>query len=259
VTPAATEALDAAARLVAAARAGTRDPGAETSLAALDPTALATALSDPAHRLAFWINVYNGAVRARLLKDPGAFGRRWRFFTAPAITIAGQPLSPNAIEHGILRRSAVPLGFGYLHNPIPPPFERLQRVLRLDPRVHFALNCGAPSCPPLAAWDPADLDSQLDEAARTYLSSESTVLRAATTVRVPRLLLWYLGDFGGRRGIVELLRRYGVIEPGVSPRVTFGGYDWTLAIDAPPIPEAPRPPLATAVATGPADPSSGWR
>jgi hypothetical protein len=241
VKPATTEVLDAAARLVAAARVGTRDPGAEASLAALDPTALATSLSDPAHRIAFWINVYNGAVRARLLQDPSAFGRRWRFFTAPAITIGGQPLSPNAIEHGILRRSAFSLGLGYLRSPVPSPFERLQRVTRLDPRVHFALNCGARSCPPLAAWDPASLDSRLDEAARSYLGSESTVLHAATTVRVPRLLLWYLGDFGGRRGIVELLRRYGIIEPGASPRVTFGDYDWTLAVEAPPNPEAPPP------------------
>jgi len=228
------DALDAAASLVAAARAGRRDNQAEDRLAALDPTALAVALSDPAHRLAFWLNVYNGAVRARLLQDPAAYRRRWRFFSSPAITVAGRRLSPNAIEHGILRRSAISLGLGYVRNPVPSRFERLHRVGRLDPRIHFALNCGARSCPPLAAYHPEHLDAQLDAAARSYLSGETAVLDGGASVRIPRLLLWYLGDFGGRSGILRLLRRFEVIGPRAAPRVTFGAYDWTLAVEPPP-------------------------
>lgn len=238
------EALDAAASLVAAARAGRRDNQAEERLAALDPTALAVALSDPAHRLAFWLNVYNGAVRVRLLRDPGAYRRRWRFFSSPAITVAGRHMSPNAIEHGVLRRSAISLGLGYARNPIPSRFERLLRVGRLDPRIHFALNCGARSCPPLAAYDPEHLDAQLDAAARSYLASETAILDGGTTVRVPRLLLWYLGDFGGKAGIVRLLGLFGVINPTATPRVTFGSYDWTLAVADP----APRAELPTGTA-----------
>ena len=225
------EALDAAAALVAAGRAGRRDPVAEGRLAAPDPAALAVALSDPAHRLAFWINVYNGAVRGRLLQDPGAYGRRWRLFSAPAITVASRRLSPNAIEHGILRRSALSLGLGYVHNPVPSRFERLHRVGRLDTRIHFALNCGARSCPPLAAYDPERLDEQLDAAARSYLALDAAALAGGATVRVPRLLLWYLGDVGGKPGIVRLLREYEVIQPAATPRVTFGAYDWTLALE----------------------------
>ena len=152
------DALDAAASLVAAARAGRRDNQAEDRLAALDPTALAVALSDPAQRLAFWLNVYNGAIRVRLLRDPGAYRRRWRFFSSPAITVAGRRLSPNAIEHGILRRSAVSLGLGYARNPVPSRFERLHRVGHLDPRIHFALNCGAKSCPPIKTFSGDEVD-----------------------------------------------------------------------------------------------------
>ena len=188
--------LEIAARFLAAARAGTRDDQAVDDLASLDPVVLATALADPGQRLAFWINVYNGAVRARLLRDPDAYRRRWRFFETPAVTVAGHVLSANAIEHGILRRSAMVLGLGYVQNPFPSWFERLQRVERLDPRVHFALNCGARSCPPFAAWDSRDLDAQLDAAAATYLRGETAVLRGGTEVRVPRLLLWYRGTSG---------------------------------------------------------------
>lgn len=227
------EGQEIAARFLAAARAGTRDDSAVEELALLDPVELAGELAEPASRLAFWINVYNAAVRARLVRDPAAFGQRWRFFSAPAVTVAGQRLSANAIEHGILRRSAMTIGLGYVRNPFPSQFERVQRVEGLDPRVHFALNCGARSCPPLAAYDPARLDAQLDAAARSYLSSESAVLDGGATVRVPRLLLWYLGDFGGRPGIVRLLRQFGIVAAGAVPRITFGTYDWTLAVETP--------------------------
>lgn len=223
--------LEIAARFLAAARAGTRDDQAVEDLASLDPVALATALADPAHRLAFWINVYNGAVRARLLRDPEAYRRRWRFFEAPAVTVAGHVLNANAIEHGILRRSAMVLGLGYVRNPFPSRFERLQRVERLDPRVHFALNCGARSCPPLAAWDPRDLDAQLDAAAATYLRGETKVVGGSTEVSVPRLLLWYRGDFGGRAGIIRLLKQHAIIDEGTTPLIRFGDYDWTLDVE----------------------------
>ena len=237
--PSVSRGLQVAARFLAAARAGTRDDQAVEELASLDPVALASELVDPAHRLAFWINVYNGAVRARLLRDPDAYRRRWRFFEAPAVTVAGHVLSANAIEHGILRRSAMVLGLGYVRNPFPSRFERLQRVERLDPRVHFALNCGARSCPPLAAWDPHDLDAQLDAAAATYLRGETTILVGGTEVRVPRLLLWYRGDFGGRAGIIRLLRQHAIIDDGATPSIRFGDYDWTLEV-APTTDVAPR-------------------
>jgi hypothetical protein len=103
-------------------------------------------------------------------------------------------------------------------------------VTYLDPRVHFALNYGARSCPPLAAWRPEDLDERLHDAARTYLTAETSILDGGEVVRVPRLLLWYLGDFGGRPGILGLLRRYAVIDGAASPAVRFADCDWRLDV-----------------------------
>jgi hypothetical protein len=225
--------LEIARRFVDDARAGDDETVARRALAALDPGALAAALPDDAARIAFWLNVYNGAVRARLLRDPAAYRRRWRFFAAPAVTVAGRRLSPNAIEHGILRRSAFLAGLGYVRNPLPSRFERLQRVERVDPRIHFALNCGARSCPPLAAWEPATLDADLERATGIYLLAESARSADGRELTVPRLLRWYRGDFGGRAGILRLLRRHGVLGAGESPRLRFGDYDWTLDLGAP--------------------------
>ncbi len=144
------------------------------------------------------------------------------------MTVARRRLSPNAIEHGILRRSAFLAGLGYLRNPFPSRFERLLRVERVDPRIHFALNCGARSCPPLAAWHPATLDADLERATAAYVVAESARSADGREVRVPRLLRWYRGDFGGRSGTLALLRRHGVIGPDEAPRLRYADYDWTL-------------------------------
>lgn len=225
--------LDLAWRLLDDARAGRPDDEARSSLEALHPDVLARALPHDGARTVFWLNVYNAAVRARLVADPAAYRRRWRFFAAPAVTVAGRRLSPNAIEHGILRRSAFVAGLGYLHNPIPSAFERRMRVERVDPRIHFALNCGARSCPPLAAWEPATIDADLERATGAYLTSESARSPDGRDLRVPRLLYWYRGDFGGRRGILILLRRHGLIGADETLRLRYADYDWTLDVGGP--------------------------
>jgi hypothetical protein len=228
----ASDPLALARRLLVEARAGVADPSCRTALASLDPRELAAVPDEPS-RTVFRLNVYNAAVRARLLADPAAFRPRWRFFTTSAITVAGRRLSPNVIEHGLLRRSALSLGFGYLRNPAPSAFELGLRVARVDPRIHFALNCGARSCPPLAAWEPASLDDDLERATRAYLVAETHRRDGGRTLLVPRLLLWYRGDFGGSAGVRRLLERHAVIASGEQVRIRYGRYDWTLDVDEP--------------------------
>lgn len=221
---------DLARRLVEAGRSGHADDEACAALARLEPHRLALELADPAERLAFWINLYNGYVRARLLADPDAYRRRMDFFGAPAGKVAGRSLSANAIEHGMLRRSAFLLGLGYVRNPLPSRFERLLRVARVDARVHFALNCGARSCPPLRVWHAATLEADLEAAAGAYLKSESAMLPDGS-IRVSPMLRWYSGDFGGRTGVRSLLARHGIVESGSTPKLSFGPYDWSIALD----------------------------
>lgn len=65
------------------------------------------------------------------------------------------------------------------------------------------------------------------------MASETAFVDGGETVRVPRLLQSYLGDFGGRAGILRQLSRSGVVGSDHAPRNTFGSYDWTLALDEP--------------------------
>lgn len=42
-----------------------------------------------------------------------------------------------------------------------------------DPRIHFALNCGAASCPAIRVFTPASLDAGLEAAAQVFCAGEA--------------------------------------------------------------------------------------
>lgn len=226
-----TDIVDDSQRFLRAVRTRSESaPEAESirdRLAALDPTALDALYSD--ERLAFWLNVYNASTGDALLSDPDRFANRRRFFSTPVVTVAGTELSLDEIEHGILRGSQWKYGLGYVPNPFPSEFVRRHRIADPDPRIHFALNCGAASCPVVLAYAAATVDDELDAATETYLQSETVVEDG--TASVPRLLLWYRGDFGGRSGIRRLLREYDVVDPAAVSRIRYRSYDWSLALD----------------------------
>jgi hypothetical protein len=119
---------------------------------------------------AFCINIYNAlvihALIEGLLENETSTFSRMKFFATAAYNIGGQIYSLNDIENGLLRRnrlSAVP----FTSLPFSQHDHRLQYMLTEgDPRIHFALNCGSASCPPIAEYssDVAELEQQLQMA-----------------------------------------------------------------------------------------------
>ena len=53
---------------------------------------------------------------------------------------------------------------------LPPPL--LLPPQPVDPRIHFALNCGAASCPPIRVYTPERLEFGLAAAASAFCASE---------------------------------------------------------------------------------------
>ena len=181
-------------------------------------------------RIAFWVNVYNGYIQYILYKNPEAYEDRGSFFKKPQIKIAGRVMSFSDIEHGILRRSAFSLFLGYMSNPFAPDYQKKLRVDKVDFRIHFALNCGAKSCPPVTVYSADKIEEQLEFMASLFLQEVTTYNEAEERAYTTALFSWFRGDFDGPKGIRDILHKYA----GINTRpkhVRTTPYDWTLALD----------------------------
>jgi hypothetical protein len=220
----------------------TERAGLDQYIAALGATTEATLRAAPeAAQLAFWINAYN-ACMLKLVVDHYPIGRQrlgllqrarvsvagypensvWQIrdvFSVRHCTVAGAPRSQDEIEHVIIR----------------PTFA--------EPRIHFAVNCAAKSCPVLwpEAFTAERLDEQLERSVRALVSSPEHFriegrpgpAGDGVTLRLNRVLDWYQEDFGGREGLRAFFLPYlegdhlaWVQDP--STRIAFFEYDWTL-------------------------------
>ncbi len=152
--------------------------------------------------------------------------------------VAGHVFNLDEIEHGLLRANTGPPRSP--ETPLLPAGDpRRQFVIEaLDCRVHFALNCGARSCPPIRVYEADKLDAQLDRAAASFCSQEVVLLPDKETVEMSTLMLWYNGDFG--KSETEILKRVGgflpegsearaaIAERAEKLKLAFRPYDWSI-------------------------------
>jgi len=113
----------------------------------------------------------------------------------------------------------------------PVETEKKLRVAKLDYRIHFALNCGAKSCPPIAFYKPETLNKQLDLATNAYLKSEVEYNENTNIVKLPALMSWFRRDFGGKKKMKTLLKELSIIPEDKNPSINFKNYDWTLYLE----------------------------
>lgn len=208
-------------------------------LQSFDPATLA----NREERLPFWINLYNALVVDAVIQ----FGVKRSVNEAPgflwraAYDIGGRRYCSFDIEYGILRANAPHPAIPGPHFGVDDPRRRYS-LERLDPRVHFALVCAARSCPPIAVYDAANIDEQLDVAARTFVNNGGVEIdRAAGEVRLSRIFQWYAPDFGAhpfalgnRRPLLKFIascladqaEREFVLRG--TPAIRFQPYDWSL-------------------------------
>jgi len=96
---------------------------------------------------------------------------RNNFYTNKWIILAGKEISLDNIEHGLLRHSKWKLGGGYIGKFITSKWEKKFRMKILDNRIHFALNCGAESCPPVLFYTADNINVELNIATNNFVNS----------------------------------------------------------------------------------------
>jgi hypothetical protein len=200
------------------------------NLAMFKETELANQLFNDDLKKAFWINIYNAFTQIKLIQRPDSYADKRIFFTSKQFVIATQNMSFDDIEHGILRHSKVKFSLGYITNPLASVFEKMHRVKKLDFRIHFCLNCGAVSFPPIAFYKPEIIDQQMAMATKNYLQNVCLFNEATNTVSIPLLLKWFKADFGTTKQIIQLLQDTGVLPRHKRPTILFTKYNWNLQL-----------------------------
>ncbi len=195
---------------------------------ALPLNKLAKSLDNDKKVKAFWINTYNAYVQILLSEDSSLFEDRGAFFKGDLINVGGEMISLDFIEHGIIRGSVVKLSMGFLKDPFASKLEKQFRVEETDGRIHFAVNCGATSCPDVAVYSSYELDDELDEISRQFLQRTTEYNKSEDEVYVTTLFSWFKGDFSDRGGVIGYLKEYDCIPENADPDVNYKDYDWTL-------------------------------
>jgi hypothetical protein len=196
------------------------------------------ALDQPsrAARLAAWINAYNRLIAGGILAL-GIQRTVWEipdFFDRIALRTGPLIFTANDIEHGVLR--------GNRPNPLSgaAPFSehdprRHYGIVPLEPRIHFAINCGARSCPPISLYHAETLEDEMEDATRRFVNRE--VALEGSVVRASPIFQWFGVDFADSPGgLVGFLSRYltdasvrHVLAEGGEAAISWRAYDWSVA------------------------------
>lgn len=176
---------------------------------------------------AFWLNIYNGFYQILAKNHETKIDKT--FYSTKSICIASKKFSLDTIEHGILRKGKFVTGFGFLYNPFYSRTLKKLQVKNLDYRIHFALNCGAISCPPILIYKYEKIENQLKLATDSFITSETSVDSERKLIKISRLFLWYFRDFGTSKSIKQIIGTSLNLNL-LNYRLTFQKYNWTAQL-----------------------------
>lgn len=169
----------------------------------------------------FWVNLYNAFVQVLLNEEPHLYRNPNDFYNARQLNIAQRWFSLRQIELGIIRRKNLFISL---------PIDKEYRLPKGDPSIHFALNMGAESSPPIAFYQVENYTVLLEEVIKEYLHIEATYKEEENTLFLPKIMYWYRKDFGGQKGVLEFAKKYMQISVDVKPKVKYKAYNWGIRL-----------------------------
>ncbi|MDZ4748851.1 MAG: DUF547 domain-containing protein [Saprospiraceae bacterium] len=156
--------------------------------------------------LAYWINAYNAFTLKMItdhypinsLKDLHG-GTPW---DVKWIKLGEKLYSLNTIENDMIR------------------------IVHHDPRIHFALNCGAISCPPIGniAFTESNVNELLDKQTTNFINGSANEI-SATKMLLSKIFDWYKADFGN---ITTFINKYSRVKVSANATLNFKEYNWAL-------------------------------
>jgi hypothetical protein len=174
----------------------------------------ATSFTDANQRLAHHINSYNALSMYNVIDSSipvtHAGLNKVRFFALKKFVIGGKAMSLYRYETDVIRKLN-------------------------EPRVHFALNCSAVSCPvlPRVPFAGEKLETQLQDETLKFFARPENLKRdpAKRMVFVNEILRFYTEDFvpGHAPSLIAYINRYTPEKIPEDYELRFIDYDWTIA------------------------------
>ncbi len=184
-------------------------------------------LNNDDKKKAFWINIYNAYYL--ILRKENKINKP-EIYRKKLFSIAGVLLSLDDVEHGILRRFKYKYSMGFVTNIFSSQRIKKLAVDVLDYRIHFALNCGAESCPPIAFYKSDNINVLLDIATQSFLEGESDFDEENKILHTTTLFKWFLADFGGVKGIKNIYEKQ--LDKNISDyKIKYKEYSWEDHLD----------------------------
>ena len=169
---------------------------------------------------AFWLNLYNAStvnlgvknspldsildIKSNPLDLKGPFNDN-------IAKVNGKKLTLDTIESGIVR------------------------PIWNDPRLHYAFNCAAISCPNLGreAYKGAKINAQLNAAAKAFINDPRGIRINNGKITASKIFFWYSEDFGkDKRAVLDHIKKFGSAklkaELNGKTKIDSYEYDWTL-------------------------------
>lgn len=160
--------------------------------------------------IAFTTNTYNALIIHTLVvhgtaQYKSSTGRVSFFNKAARYNIGGYEYTADDLENGILRGNrpaastiGMLLGCPKLSSgPFGKGDPRASKLVDpIDPRIHFALVCGAKSCPPIKLYSSENLEEGLQGATEAFCASDVQVDAPSRSVTLSKIFKWYSPDFG---------------------------------------------------------------
>ncbi|CAJ1951760.1 unnamed protein product [Cylindrotheca closterium] len=192
-------------------------------------------------KMAFCINLYNLMIKYAFVKVgiPSSNVDRVAFFTKVQFYIGSDLFSFQDLENGILRgnRKAPYSLTPQLGSDDPRLLLSMDNV---DCRIHFALNCGATSCPPVKNFTKEGIHEELRIVSQAFCEGAEQVKIdiGKNTVHLSKIFSWYFEDFGSSN--MELLLMVSgflrdekkeslqsLFEASSSVKIKYNNYDWS--------------------------------
>ena len=158
-------------------------------------------------RLAFYINLYN-LTTLKVIVDHYPIKsiidiKRGKIWDVDLMVLNGKTYSLNELENQLIRS----------------PYK--------EPGIHFLINCGAKSCPPLhaEAFTEKNIDVLMEKRTRQFVNDVHSNTITPKQIKISKIFDWYQTDFGN---LILYINRYSSTKISNNAKITFMDYDWDL-------------------------------